>query len=101
HLARGQARQVGPFLRLRPEARDVVRAEGVVRPHGDADRGVAAAELLDAQRIADVVEAGAAVLLGNQRSAEAERTELPDDAGRELVALVVGRDRVPDRKSVV
>src|SRR2546426_320575 len=55
-----EKRQVPPLLRLGAERRDVVRAQRVVRPHRDADRGVPATELFDDQRVRDVIEAGAA-----------------------------------------
>src|SRR5437773_2025192 len=96
HLPRGQARQVPPLLRLGAERRDVVRAQRVVRPHRDADRGVPATELFDDQRVRDVIEAGAAVLVSHEHPEEAQRPELLHDLVGKRLALVVRRDRVPE-----
>jgi len=65
-----------------------------VGPHGDADRRVAAAQLLDDERVGHVVEPRPAVLLGHQHPEQPERRQLVDDLERELVALVEGRDLV-------
>src|SRR5262249_58701666 len=46
--------------------------------------------------VGEVVEAGAAVLLGHQRAEKAERAELGDDVVGELVPRVVGRDLIAE-----
>src|SRR5439155_1026082 len=68
----------------------------VVGPHRDADRGVAATEFFDDQRVRDVVEARATVLVGHEHPEEAEWPELLHDLVGERLALVVRRDRVPE-----
>ena len=50
--------------------------ERVVHAHDHAGRGAAAADLLHRQRVADVVEPGAAVLLGHRHAQQAELGQL-------------------------
>src|SRR5207247_2881831 len=93
-IAVRQARQPIRLLCGRREEGDVVGAERVVGPHGDADGGVAAVQLLDDEGVGDVVEPGAAVLLGYERAEESEGTQLGDDRVGKLVALAEGRDLI-------
>src|SRR4029077_13361774 len=95
-LAGGEGRQVAPLLLRRPEGRDVVGTERVVCPHRDADRRIAAAQLLDDQRVRHVVQAGAAELLGHHDAEKAERPELLHDGVREFVPLVERGDLVAE-----
>ncbi len=61
---------------------------GLDRDHG-ADRGVAAADLLDDEAVAEVVEAGAAVLLRDDRAEVALRGDLLDELDVEVVVAGV------------
>jgi hypothetical protein len=85
-----------PFLLLRAEHEDVVRAETVVRRDRDAHRAVDARELLDDSDVVDVGEAGTAVRLRDEDTEHPEVSETRDDVAGEGLCLVplhdVGRD---------
>ena len=58
--------------------------EADVDAHGDAEEGVDVLEFVAGEGEADVVEAGAAVALGDGEAEDAELTHLPQDFGVEL-----------------
>ena len=88
-LACAQLRQVLVALLLGAPFEDRgADQRGLHRDHG-ADRGVAAADLLHDQPIADVVEACAAVLLRHDRAEIALRCDLRDEVQVEVVVARV------------
>ena len=80
HSPGGELRHVAAPLRLGAEQVDVVRAEGVVRGDGEADRGVDARDLLDDRRVVHVAEPRAAVLLGEEHAQEARARRASHDS---------------------
>src|SRR5438552_728317 len=75
---------------------DVVRAEGVVRGDGEADRCVDPGQLLDDDHVIAVVQPGAAVFRGEEDAEHAHLPQLSHDLSGELLGLVelerMGRD---------
>ena len=59
-----------------------------MRPHGDAHRGIHAVELFDGEGVRNIVEPGAAILLGHQRAEKTRLAQAAHDLVRELVRLV-------------
>src|SRR5215813_6075554 len=88
----GETRQVGRLLRGGAEKDEVIGAERVVRPHGDAHGGVHPVQLLHGQRVGDVVEGGPAVLFGDESPEEARLGETHEELAGEFVRLVVALD---------
>ena len=88
HSPRGRLREVLLLDGLAAERQDVPRAEPVVRGHGERERAVDPRDLLDADRVARHVHAGAAVLLGDADPEETELRELRHDLLREALFLV-------------
>ena len=64
------------LLLVGAELQHRVAVERVVHAHDDAGGGAAAADLLHGQRVADVVQPGAAVLLGHRHAQQRQLGEL-------------------------
>ena len=84
--------QEARLLLLAPEAEDRVDAEADPGAERDADGLVDAAELLDRDDERHEVAVGAAVLLRNDETEEAEVAHLRDEVGREVAVAVPLRD---------
>ena len=112
-LAAGQLRQVLLLLRFAAELIDRHHHERALHAHHRAVPRIHALDLARDQAIADVVQAGTAVLLGNRRAEQAEFAHLAEDRrigrafakGRQHARgeslLAVGRSRVAHRAFVV
>src|SRR5207249_9726604 len=95
-LAAREPGQVPLPLRLGAERKDRPGGERGVRREDDAGRRARGRQLLDRERVGDVVEARAAVALGDEAAHHTEAAELADQLAREALAAVrVGRRR-PD-----
>ena len=93
-LARAELRQDLALLLLGAPLLDRARDERRLHGHDRARGGVAAADLLDDQPVADVVEAAAAVLLGDRRAEVAHLGDALDELEVEaLGAVVLARPR--------
>ena len=97
HLARRQPRQPVALLLLAAERVDRIHHQRALHRRERADAGVAALELLHDEAVRDVVEPGAAVLLGQVGAEHAELGHLRDQLLREAsldVALADDRQHV-------
>src|SRR4051794_28445495 len=88
-LAGAQARQPLVLLLLAAPALDRRAHERGLHRHDRAGRGIGAAHLLDDQRVGAVVQAAAAVLLGDDRPQVAHVAELLDQVEVEVLVAVV------------
>ena len=78
-IRRSPAWASNAFHRLAREARDVRRAEPVVRSDGQPERAVGARDLLDDDRVRERVERGTAVLLRNVDTEKSQLAERGND----------------------
>src|SRR3954468_9524304 len=88
-LARAQRREPALLLLLRAPAHDRGAHERGLHGHDRAHRRAAAPDLLDQERIGDVVEARAAVLARDDRAEVALGGDLAHELGVEVVVAVV------------
>ncbi len=87
-LAAGQRRQIAILLRFGAVVQDRAAADRAVHAHQRRASRAAGGDLLDRQRVGDVVRIGAAPLLGHDHAEQAERAHLGDDLVGQLSAAV-------------
>src|SRR5207344_1522474 len=87
-LARREAWEIALALCFAPEPEDRPGGERGMGREDDAGRGARRRQLLDRERIGDVVEARAAVTLGHEAAEDAHPPELRHQLAREALAAV-------------
>ena len=89
HFAGREFRQIFAALRLAAVGIDRMHHQRRLHRHRRAETGIDALDLARDQPVADIAEAGAAVVLRNGRAEQPERAHLAQD-GRVEFALAVG-----------
>jgi hypothetical protein len=94
-LAPGERAQEGLFLPVGAEFQDRHAADRIVHAHDRRGRTVAGRDLLDGERVSDVIHARPVEFLGHQHAHEAELAHLANEFARELALLLACGGRRP------